>query len=257
MDKINIRLNDDYYQNSYVISVRFHNKRADCDMFKRYLIKRSGAIPLYVISGYGSLYVIVGQIADSRRDLQNLIVNYFYNSEKKRRKMYILEVIDAVDLKCGDYKPFDYWLSTSIYLVETWGNCKYNFDMNCGDHDFVNRIYNTGYIEDFRYGEESSSIQEYRQFRRNQRIHRVEMHRVTDQLKKELFIKKINTHFVFTDDESEYLSKKIVCDLLDLDYTSKKDIRKLNVILTDYGVKYSNSKMIKRLKGVYTGVSLK
>tara|TARA_R110002167_G_scaffold182412_1_gene382807 strand:- start:330 stop:1007 length:678 start_codon:yes stop_codon:yes gene_type:complete len=222
-------------------------------MFKRYLFKRSGALPLYVISCDGGLCAIVGRIADSRTNLQNLIVNYFNKSEKKRKMMYILEVIDVVDLKYGDYKPFDYWLSISIYLVETWGNCKYNFDMNCADHDFMNRIYN-GYIEDFRCGEESSSIQEYRQIRRNQRIHRVEMKEVIEQLKKELFIKKINTHFRFTDDESEYLSKKIVCDLLNLDYTSKTDIRRLNVILTNYGVKYSNTKMIKRECGVYIGI---
>tara|TARA_R110002096_G_scaffold348704_2_gene541939 strand:+ start:438 stop:1211 length:774 start_codon:yes stop_codon:yes gene_type:complete len=257
MDKINVRLNDDYYQNSYLISIRFHNRKADCDTFKRYLFKRSGDLPLYVTSGYGGLYAIVGRIADSRRDLHNLIVNYFNNSEKKRKIMYVLEVIDVVDLKYGHYKPFDYWLSISIYLVETWGNCKYNFHMDCADKDFINRIKYTGYIDDFRYGEESSSIQEYRQFKRSQRIHIIEMKEVTEQLKKELFYKKINTRFRFTDDESECLSKKIVCGLLDLDDTSKKEIRRLNVILTNYGVKYSNSKMIKRVKGVYTGVSLK
>ena len=257
MDKINVRLNGDYYQNSYLISVRFHNRKADCDKFRRYLIKRSGALPLYVISCDGCLYAIVGQIADSRRDLQKLIVNYFYNSEKKRKIMYILEVIDVVDLKYGDYKPFDYWLSTSIYLAQTWGSCKPNFHMDCADNDFRNRINDTGYIKGFEYGEEHSSIQKYRQFRRNQRIHRDEMQRVTDQLKKELFIKKINTHFVFTGDESAYLSKKIVCDLLDLDYASKKDIKRLNVILTDYGVKYNKQKMVKREYGVFIGISIR
>ena len=256
MDKINIKLNDDYYQNSYLISIRFHNRTADCDRFRRYLLNRSGDLPLYVIYGYGGLFAIVGRIADSRSHLQTVIVNYFNTSENKRKIMYILDVIETADLNYGDYKPFDYWLSTSIYLGETWGDCKYDFYMNCDDHDFMNRIYN-GYIEDFRGGEEDSSIQEYRQIRKSQRIHRVEIERVTDQLKKELFIKKIKTHFDFTDDESEYLSKTIVCGLLDLDYKSKKDIKRLNVILTDYGVKYSYSKMVKRERGVFIGLSIR
>ena len=254
MDKINIKLNDDYYQNSYIISVRFHNRKAGCDRFRRYLINRSGDLPLYVISCDGCLYAIVGQIADSRTHLQAVILNYFYNSEKKRKIMYILEVINVADLNYGDYKPFDYWLSTSIYLAQTWGSCKPKFHMDCADNDFRNRINDTGYIKEFEYGEENSSIQKYRQFRRNQRIHRVEMKEVTEQLKKELFIKKINTHFRFTEDESEYLSKKIVCDLLDLDYKSKTDIRRLNVILTDYGIKYNSKKMVKREFGVYIGI---
>jgi len=77
------------------------------------------------------------------------------------------------------------------------------------------------------------------------------------QLCKEVFLWKFNKHFRFTKNNTEYISKKVVCDMLDLDYKSKKDIRDLNNILTDYGVSYDRKKMIKREKGAFLGFCLK
>ena len=77
------------------------------------------------------------------------------------------------------------------------------------------------------------------------------------QLCKEVFLWKFNKYFRFTKNNTDYISRKVVCDLLDLEYTSKKDTRYLNNMLVDYGVSYDNQKMIKKIRGAFLGICLK
>ena len=55
----------------------------------------------------------------------------------------------------------------------------------------------------------------------------------------------------------QYLSKKVVCDLLGLDCTSQKDIRYLSNILKEYGVVYDRFKTKAKVKGCFIYITLR
>ena len=82
------------------------------------------------------------------------------------------------------------------------------------------------------------------------------MKRFFENCKKDIFFNNFNKHFKITNN-NECLSKKVVCDLLDLDCNSKKDIRYINHMLIGYGVSYKDQKMVNKIKGVFLNISLK
>lgn len=256
MDNICERLNEDYLYQRYIVDVAFYNIKFDCDKLKKYLITKSNTI--FIMTGNGILSAIVENIEKTENILHNKIVNYLNSVEKKPRETYRLNVIDIMDMNYEPHNPFDYWLSQSIYLIEKRGKkWDYTFYMKYIDNDFVNRIYNTNYIDYFRTSETHENIQEYIQIRKAKRKHKQNTELMKKELDKNIFINKINTLFRFTENKSDYLSKRVVCDLLDLDYKSKGDIKRLNIILTDYGVGYDRKKMINKECGVFLGISLK
>lgn len=55
----------------------------------------------------------------------------------------------------------------------------------------------------------------------------------------------------------KFVSKKVFCELMELDHTSQKDIRFLSNILKDYGVVYDRFKTINKVKGCFKFISLK
>ena len=263
--EISEKLNGNYHEKFFIIDFAFHigYMKWDCNRLEKYLITKSGMYgeDIYTMTGNGRLRAIVGNIENSKSKLHNKIVNYLNNVEKKSKKTYTLTVLDTLDLnyeKAAPKKPFDFWLSQSIYLIEKRGKkWDFKFCMKCSDDDFINRIDNTKYIDCFRNSETHSCIQEYLQNKKAKRDHKKNTELIKEELDKKLFIKKINTHFGFTENKSDYLSKRDVCNLLGLDYKSKGDIKRLNIILTDYGVKYDKLKMIKGDRGVFFNISLK
>ena len=258
MDIIGEILNEDYLYQSYIVDFAFHNIKFDCNGLKKYLTKRLNYNDehAYIMSGNGRLTALVSlPKINTKNELHNKIVNYFNNVEKKSTITYKLDVICCEDLNYEPFKPFDYWLSRSIYLIEKRGKkWDYHFDMIYDDNDFINRLHNEKYVDKFRTSNTHLDIQEYIQNKIQTKIEKEKHAEKMKNIKNELFIKKVKKHFNFT---NGYLSKKVVCDLLHLDYKSKSDIKRLNVILADYGVEYDRKKMVNKECGVFLGISLK
>jgi hypothetical protein len=262
-EMIGEKLNNEYLYQSFIIyfafvesNCSFHN----CDGLKKYLTKTLNDLNenLFMMTGNKILTAIVRYpLIQNKNELRNKIVKYYNRQDPKiLSSHYKLEVICCEDVNYEPFKPFDYWLSQSIYKIEKRGKkWDYNFYIQYDyDDTFVNRLYNSNYIEKFRESKTHATIQKYLQdkevIKRQKIIHTKKM----KVIQKDLFIIKIRKHFSFTDG---YLPKKIVCDLLDLDDKSKKDIKYLNNMLTDYGVEYDRQKMIKGNYGVFFGISLK
>lgn len=66
----------------------------------------------------------------------------------------------------------------------------------------------------------------------------------------------IDEFFVVSNDKKDCVSKKVFCDMLQLDYNSKIDIRLLSTILKEYDVVYNRVKRIKGVAGAYFGIKL-
>ena len=261
MDKceLNKELNEIYYYQTYIISFCLFNKNLDCDRLRDYLISKSNknSKDIFIMTGNGVLTAVIGDIFGSKNEVHNKIVNYLTNVDNKSKSMYNLEVSEIGDLKHGDFEPFDFWLSISIYLIERRGEkWDYNFIIDSTD-DIVNRIVNERYSEYFRDSDLHYAIQEYQKNKKDNRIHKTNMKLLIEELDKYIFKKKIKTIFTFTGNNGGCLSKNIVCSILGLDCKSKKDIKRLNIILTEYGVVYDRKKMINREHGVFLNIFLK
>jgi len=254
-------LNEDYLYQSYVVDFAFHNIRFGCDGLKNYLTKRLNynGENTYVMTGNGRLTALVSYPKiNTKNELHNKIVNYFNNVEKKTSVTYKLNVICIEDLNYEPFKPFDYWLSTSMYLIEKRGKrWDYCFHMKHDDDNFTYRVIKEQYVDKFRMSKTHLDIQEYMKTKKKTKIEKDKHTENMKIIKNELFIEKVKKHFRFTNDYNDYLCKKAVCDLLDLDYKSKGDIKRLNVILAEYGVGYDKLKMIKGDRGVFLGIFLK
>ena len=66
----------------------------------------------------------------------------------------------------------------------------------------------------------------------------------------------IDEFFVVSNDKKDCVSKKIFCDMLQLDQNSKIDIRLLSTILKEYDVTYNRVKRVKGVAGAYFGIKL-
>ena len=261
MGSIQEILNEDYLYQSYVVDFAFHNIRFGCDGLQNYLTKRLNYLDdnAYVMTGNGRLTALVSYSnINTKNELHNKIVNYFNNVEKKPSNLYKLDVICIENLNYEPFNPFDFWLSTSMYLIEKRGKkWDYKFYMKHNDDNFTYKVIKEQYVDKFRTSKTHLDIQEYQ---KNRKLTKMEKDKHTENMtviKNELFIEKVKKHFRFTNDHNDYLCKKAVCDLLDLDYKSKGDIKRLNVILTDYGVEYDRKKMVNKECGVFLGISLK
>ena len=66
----------------------------------------------------------------------------------------------------------------------------------------------------------------------------------------------VNQLFTITNNKRDFVSKKVFCDLLNLDITNKSDIRLLTTVLKNEGVEYNRKKSIKGVAGAYCGIEL-
>lgn len=262
MEIINEKLNDEFDDYYYNIKIRFKNKKFDCERLKNYLNSLIIYNKTIMMTGNGVLTALLPPIINKNdilppNKLHNKIVNYLNKAMNRTSEGYEL-IIKTTDDYLYDDKKFEYWLSMSIYLIEIRGK-KWDFNfylMDSCDYDFVNRIYNVRYVEDFRTLK-NDKIQDDIITKRLRRNHASKIKGIREEIVKNLFIKKIKSHFNFTYNNADYLSKRVVCDLLDLDYKSKTDIKRLNVILADYGVEYKDQKMVNKIRGVFLCISLK
>ena len=74
--------------------------------------------------------------------------------------------------------------------------------------------------------------------------------------KSQLVKSVISEFFEITNDKQDCVSKKVFCDMLQLDHKSKIDIRFLSNILKDNGIEYNRIKIIKGITGAYFGIKL-
>tara|TARA_R110001606_G_scaffold270695_2_gene419200 strand:- start:894 stop:1847 length:954 start_codon:yes stop_codon:yes gene_type:complete len=74
--------------------------------------------------------------------------------------------------------------------------------------------------------------------------------------KSQLVKSVINEFFKITNDKKDCVSKKVFCDMLNLEHTSKIDIRFLSNILKEHGIEYNRIKIIKGITGAYFGIKL-
>ena len=74
--------------------------------------------------------------------------------------------------------------------------------------------------------------------------------------KSQLVKSVINEFFKITNDKKDCVSKKVFCDMLKLEHTSKIDIRFLSNILKEHGIEYNRIKIIKGITGAYFGIKL-
>lgn len=89
---------------------------------------------------------------------------------------------------------------------------------------------------------------------------KMEKQKEVEKLKKATTESSICQLFRFTPSDigtNNYVSKKVICDLLGLDYMNQKDIRLLSNILKKYGVVYDRFKTINKVKGCFQYIELK
>mgnify|MGYP003676565495 FL=1 len=66
----------------------------------------------------------------------------------------------------------------------------------------------------------------------------------------------INNLFTITNNKRDFVSKRLFCDILNLDIDNKSDIRLLSTILKNESVEYNRKKTIKGIAGAYSGIKL-
>ena len=254
-------LNEDYEYSTYIVDFHCLHKKSDVaiDKLLYYFknLERSYGSFLYIFSckEKGNLFACFQDIegVGNYRDFEKMIINVLNSKVRLQVKNYDLKVSNPYK-----FDNFHHWLYHCIHN-NGGGYFTPYVDRHTEDHeiDIEEIICNKGYIEKFEYTEKYFDIQDI--ITEKDRL--IEIQEKTKehkkQIGKELFIRKLKKHFRFTNDNNDYLSKKVVCDLLDLDYKSKKDIRDLNDILIGYGVSYDRLKMVNKVYGSFLCISLK
>ncbi len=254
-------LNDDYEYANYIIEFKCLHRKSDDAINK--LVHYFKNIPrvsdsfLYIFSckEKGNLFACFENINDinSNRDFEKMIINVLNSKVRLKVDDYELSVLHPYT-----FKTFHHWLYNCIHNNDHGYFSPYVDRYREEDEiDIEEIICNKGYIEKFEYTDKYFDIEDY--FVEEYRLTRIKKkaEETMKQVFKDLFLWKLKKHFIFTNNENDYLSKKTVCDLLDLDCKSKKNIRDLNNILIDYGVSYDKLKMIKGDRGVFLGIFLK
>ena len=198
---------------------------------------------IYTIKTGNNLYVgSTTNFADRKKNHKCCI-----NSEiriNNNSKLYIAIRKNGGDWKMEKYKDYPCENKLQLEIEEEKVKIQLNADLN-------SQICNTGMgkkeYDKYRYRNAENKQPKKQPFYKNKE---------RKQLCKEVFLWKFNKHFRFMKSNTNYIPKKVVCDLMDLDYKSKKDIRYLNNMLMDYGVEYDSKKMINRDRGVFMNIFL-
>ena len=253
-------LNKDYEFATYIVEFKCLHTKKDLaiDKLLHYFkhIPRLSNSFLYIFSckEKGNLFACFERIdgVNDYRQFEKMIINVLNSKVRLQVSDYELKVSDPYI-----FDNFHQWLYHCIYNNDNGYFTPYVDRFQEDDEMNIQEIiYNMGYIERFECSDEYFDIQDMfvEKYRLLDLEKKTKEHKI--RICKELFLWKINKQFRFTND-SDYLSKKVVCDMLDLDYKSKKDIRDLNNILTDYGVSYDKAKMMNKMEGVFFSISLK
>lgn len=249
------------YSGGYVIEFNCINNKSDVAIDKLlYYFKntpRQSNTSLYILTckKKGNLFAFFENIrnVNNCRDYEKMIINVLNSKVRLCRNNYDLKVSNT-----EKYDTFHYWLYDCINKNDMWELTPYIDRPKKYDEPDIEEIFcNLNYIRKFV----NSSKYDVIGYSHVCKKRLLELQEKTKEQKrqigKELFISKLKKHFKFTNNNNDYLSKKVVCDLLNLDYKSKKDIRYLNDILTDYGVSYDRQKYMDKSKGVFLCISLK
>lgn len=74
---------------------------------------------------------------------------------------------------------------------------------------------------------------------------------------KNMFFENIENIFEITGNIDDCVSKKIVCNLAGMDYTSKRDIRDITSEFKKYNIEFDRYKMLDGMRGAYKGLKIK
>ena len=261
MGSIQEILNEDYLYGSYVIEFNCLIYKSDIAIDKLFHYfkntPRQSGTSLYILTckKTGNLFAFFENIrnVNNCKDYEKMIVNVLNSKVRLCRDEYELKITNT-----EKYENFHYWLYYCINKNNMWALTPYVDRYKKDDEPDVEEIFcNLNYIEKFANSDKYDVIGKDYEYKN--RLFEIQEKTKEDkkQIGKELFIRKLKKHFGFTNNNGEYLSKRVVCDLLDLDYKSKKDIRDLNYILTDYGVSYDRKKMVNKECGIFIGLFLK
>tara|TARA_R110000751_G_C13636961_1_gene466486 strand:+ start:8 stop:787 length:780 start_codon:yes stop_codon:yes gene_type:complete len=257
----NIReiINKDFSYDGYVVYFNCITKQSDnaIDKLLHYFKNTPRCLDtsLYILTfkKNGNLFAFFENIrnVNNCKDYEKMIINVLNSKVRLCRNDYDLTVLNT-----EKYDNLHYWLYDCINKNDMWKFIPYIDRTKKHDEPDIEELFcNLNYIGKFINSDYYKIIgKDYEYKNRMNQIQKKTKERKR-QIGEELFIRKLKKHFRFI--EQGYLSKKVVCDLLNLDYTSKKDIKDLNKILTDYGVSYDKLKMIKGNRGVFLGISLK
>lgn len=260
MSSVEDILNDDYECSNYIVEFHSLHKKKDIaiDKLLYYFknLERSYGSFLYIFSckEKGNLFACFQDIegVGSYRDFEKMIINVLNSKVRLQVKNYDLKVSNPYE-----FDNFHHWL---YYCIDyNRGDFTPYVDRHREEHevDIEEIICNLNYIEKFEYTDKYFDIEDIIVKKNKLKEIQEKTKEHKKQIGKELFIRKLKKYFNFTNNNNDYLSKKVVCDLLDLDHKSKKDIRDLNDILIGYGVNYDRKKMIKKECGAFLCISLK
>lgn len=199
------------------------------------------------------------------KDFEKMIINNLSSKVKLHRNDYFLKVTDG-----SEYISFHHFLSYCSkktnnnelfpYVDRETNNDEPDIEEILCNKDYIKRyIKSDDYwndLNDNNINEGMSICRKIMNQMKRQKITKMSK-RFFENCKKHIFFNKFNQHLVITKNEKNYLSKKVVCDVMELDCNSKKNVRHINDMLICCGVKYNKLKMIKGNRGVFLGISLK
>lgn len=273
-------LNEDYEHSIYIVDFHSLHKKSDIAIdklttyFQNIVKNERTTVYMFHDKFKGNLFAFFQEIyikneLITNKDFEKMIRNVLNSKVRLHVKNYDLKVSDPYE-----HLSFYHWLCYCIDKNKGVNFTPYVYrpDQKYNEPDIADIICNMNYITKFRDNKYSvkyddivkntkhtNALCTLRSLLNNNKRQKNNnmMKRFFENCKKDIFFNNFNKHFRITKDKTDYLSKKIVCDLLDLDYKSKKDIRNINDMLIGYGVDYKDQKMVNKIRGVFLCISLK
>jgi len=277
MDEVSEILNRDYEYANFIVEFHCLHKKSDLAInklttyFKNISFNENTTLYMFYDKLKGNLFSYFYQIdgVPTNRDFEKMIINVLNSKVRLQVKNYDLKVQHP-----HIHLSFHHWLCHCIDKNKGSTFTPYVCRTNQKeDEPFIEDILcNLDYINKFRDNKKSvkyddiitdikhtNSLCKLRSLLDDNKKQKEEKmtKRFFENCKKDIFFNKFNQHFIITRNKTDYLSKKVICDLLNLDCNSKKDIRYINDMLIGYGVSYKDQKMVNKIKGVFLGISLK
>ena len=270
-------LNNDYDRCEHIIEFNsIHNKSCVAidkltTYFKNIAINECSNLYMFYDANKGNIFACIDGIygVETQKDFEKMIKNVLSSKIRMSVKHYNLKITHP-----HSHLSFHYWLCYCINKNNGGRLTPYVYkpEQRNDEPDMQDIVCNLDYVNNFRDNKRSIKYDDILTdtkhtnslfildglLNNNKRQKNNNMiKRFFKNCKKDIFFNNFNKHFRFTKDNNDYLSKTVVCDLLDLDYNSKKDIRYINDMLIGYGVSYDRKKMIKKECGVFISISLK
>lgn len=271
----NIReiINKDFSYDGYVVYFNCITKQSDnaIDKLLHYFKKtpRYSDTSLYILTckKNGNLFAFFENIrnVNNCKDYEKMIINVLNSKVRLCRNNYDLTVLNT-----EKYDNLHYWLYDCINKNDMWKFIPYIDRTKKHDEpdieelfcnlNYIGKFINSDYYKiigkDYEYKKLLYKLRGILNNNKRQKNNNM-IKRFFQNCKKDIFFNNFNKHFRITNNKKDYVTKKVVCDLLDLDYKSKKDIRYINKMLIDWGVSYKDQKMVNKIRGVFLNISLK